>query len=215
MLRNNLLDLITTYEAAWRLSLSHLYLTSLGLRPRCPFALAVSVSDLLNDHPQQRSLAVAMARDFFQLNCLRIVWRIPACLSIFPGELLMRDRLSHLLLSSDINIMTSTQKLIQETLDKSLFSEIRNSVGLRDQARLNSLSVPHTGAWLRAIPNHNLGLTTPSQEFIVSLRYRLGIPLFPSAPSFLRCPCGSVSDTFRDHVLVCDDGPLRIRRHNA
>ena len=65
--------------------------------------------------------------------------------NIFPGELLMRDRLSHLLLSNDINIMTSTQKLIQETLDKSLFSEIRNSVGLRDQARLNSLSAPHAG----------------------------------------------------------------------
>ena len=68
--------------------------------------------------------------------------------STFPGELLMRDRLSHLLLSSDINIMTSTQKLIQETLDKSLFSEIRNSVGLRGQARLNSLSAPHAGRGL-------------------------------------------------------------------
>ena len=90
--------------------------------------------------------------------------------STFPGELLMRDRLSHLLLSSDINIMTSTQKLIQETLDKSLFSEIRNSVGLRDQARLNSLSAPHAGAWLRAIPSHNLGLTMPSEFPFFHLR---------------------------------------------
>ena len=115
--------------------------------------------------------------------------------SIFPGELLMRDRLLHLLLPSDINIMTSTVKLIQETLDKS-FSEIRNSVGLRDQARPNPLSSPHARAWLMAIPNHNLGLTMPSQEFIVSLQYHLGISIFPSAPNFTRCRCGSVINTF-------------------
>ena len=133
MSRNNLLDLITTYKAAWRLSLSHLYVMSLGLRPRCPFALAVSVSDLLNDHPQQHSLAVAMARRLLSAqlfeNCLENSSMPFNHDSTFPGELLMRDRLSHLLLSSDTNIMTSTQKLIQETLDKSLFSEIRNSVG--------------------------------------------------------------------------------------
>ena len=34
-----------------------------------PIRLAVSVSDLLNNHPQHCSLAVATARDFIQLNC--------------------------------------------------------------------------------------------------------------------------------------------------
>ena len=53
-----------------------------------------------------------------------------------------------------------------------------------------------------------------SQEFVCSLRYWLGVPLF-SATSPVRCPCGSVVDQFGDHLLGCGHGPMRIRRHDA
>ena len=53
-----------------------------------------------------------------------------------------------------------------------------------------------------------------SQEFVCSLRYWLGVPLF-SATSPVRCPCGSVVDQFGDHRLGCGHGPMRIRRHDA
>ena len=65
---------------------------------------------------------------------------------------------------------------------------------------------------MRAIPSESLGLTLSGHEFVVALRYWLGILLFPASA---RCSCGTVIDGFGDHVLGCDDGPLRIRRHDA
>ena len=53
-----------------------------------------------------------------------------------------------------------------------------------------------------------------SQEFVCSLRYLLGVPLF-SATSLLCCPFGSVVDQFGDHLLGCGHGPIRIRRHDT
>ena len=47
---------------------------------------------------------------------------------------------------------------------------------------------------------------------MTALRYWLGIPLFPAS---VRCSCGTVIDSFGDHILGCGNGPLRIRRHDA
>ena len=52
------------------------------------------------------------------------------------------------------------------------------------------------------------------QEFVCSLWYWLGIPLFTFTDP-IRCSCGSVVDRFRDHLLGCGHGPMRIRRHDA
>ena len=52
------------------------------------------------------------------------------------------------------------------------------------------------------------------QEFVFSLWYWLGIPLFTSTDP-IRCSCGSVVDRFGDHLLGCGHGPMRIRRHDA
>ena len=65
---------------------------------------------------------------------------------------------------------------------------------------------------MRAILSELLGLTLSGQEFVVALRYWLGIPLFPVSA---RCSCGTVIDGFGDHVLGCGDSRLRIRRHDA
>ena len=47
---------------------------------------------------------------------------------------------------------------------------------------------------------------------MTALRYWLGIPLFPAS---VRCSCGTVIDSFGDHILGYGNGPLRIRRHDA
>ena len=53
------------------------------------------------------------------------------------------------------------------------------------------------------------------QEFVVSLRLWLGLALFPSVPSVVRCPYGAIIDEFGDHTLGCGSGPLRIKRHDV
>ena len=107
------------------------------------------------------------------------------------------------------------QRVFQHELDIARQTLLLNSLTIRDQARIRSISAdPCTSSWLRAIPCDSLGLSMSSQEFVCSLRYRLGVPLF-SAISPVRCPCGSVVDQFGDHLLGCGHGPMRIRRHDA
>ena len=52
------------------------------------------------------------------------------------------------------------------------------------------------------------------QEFVCSLWYWLGIPIFSSTDSVC-CSCGSAVDQFGDHLLGCSHGPMRIRRHDV
>ncbi|XP_062518293.1 uncharacterized protein LOC134193482 [Corticium candelabrum] len=133
---------------------------------------------------------------------------------LFPGEVSSREQLlSTLLSTADVDLGGASQHDLQEIFDKSLLSDIKNSVSIRDQARLNAISTPHAGAWLRAIPNRNLGLVMSAEEYVIALRLRLGIPIFPSLST--RCPCGSIIDAYGDHVLGCGYGNLRIKRHDA
>ena len=76
-----------------------------------------------------------------------------------------------------------------------------SSCSLCDQASISAIS-SHAcaSAWL--IPSVSLGLTMSRQEFVCSLWYWLGIPLFVSTDS-IRCSCGS--------VVGCGHGPMRIR----
>ena len=89
---------------------------------------------------------------------------------------------------------------------------------MHNQARIRAIS-SHAcaSAWLRAIPSVSLSLAMSGQEFVCSLWYWLGIPLFTSTDP-IRCSCGSVVDRFGDHLLGCmwpSHGPMRIRRYDA
>ena len=57
------------------------------------------------------------------------------------------------------NLNSYTQKKIQEVVDTEKFSELlRNQSSNREKARLQSLCLPHSGAWLAAPPVPALGL---------------------------------------------------------
>ena len=100
-------------------------------------------------------------------------------------------------------------------MDTRKFDSLKQCSTIRDQARLNAISEPHAGAWLTAIPNPNLGLAMSRHEFTVALRLRLGIPLFPSHPNAVCCPCAQLIDKFGDHLLGCRKNSLRSKRHDA
>ena len=118
---------------------------------------------------------------------------------------------------SNVSVDTSTfsQRTLQAQLDNNLVASLKEESNLRDQTRLNTVASPHASAWLRAIPNVNLGLTLPKHEFVVAVKLWLGIPIFPSLSNSIRYTCGHIIDVFGDHLLGCGHGPLRTKRHDA
>ena len=141
-------------------------------------------------------------------------------ISFIPGKELAISCLSALLSGTPImevpaSQFSEAQRLYQFQLDTCHSSSLLSSCSLRDQARIRAISShPCASAWLRAIPSVSLGLTMSRQEFVCSLWYWLGIPVFASTDS-IRCSCGNVVDRFGDHLLGCGHGPMRIRRHDA
>ena len=131
----------------------------------------------------------------------------------FPGEHEQWQYLQRLLPDIKDCSQNATQHHLQSLLDSSLSNSLKHNASLRDRARLNTISAQHAGAWLRALPNSNLGLAMPQKEFMISLRLWLGISLFASDSA--RCPCKQTLDRFGDHLLGCGQGNWRIRRHDA
>lgn len=68
---------------------------------------------------------------------------------------------------------------------------------MRDKARILAISEDNSASgWLKAVPIQSLGLTMVGAEFNTNLRSR---PM----------------DTHGDHLIECNHGPYRIRRHDA
>ena len=83
---------------------------------------------------------------------------------------------------------------------------------MREIARLASLGLPHAGDWLNVPPIPALGLHLRPSEFISTVKYRLGVPVYDTDGP---CPaCQRHSDKFGDHALCCGHQGERIARHN-
>ena len=107
-----------------------------------------------------------------------------------------------------------SQHGFQSVIDSSLLNNVRANSSLRDQALLNTISAPHSGSWLRAIPNPKIGLGMTKEEYVTTSKVWLGLP-FPPPCRVIRCLCGHVLDEFGDHLLGCGRRALRTKRHNA
>ena len=109
-----------------------------------------------------------------------------------------------------------TQKMVSSKIDlvnQTLLSPKIMEAGEREIARMASLSLPQAGAWLNCPPLPALGLHLRGSEFVVAVKFRLGMQVYDSAG---QCPaCGRHSDAMGDHGMVCGTGGERIARHNA
>ena len=97
------------------------------------------------------------------------------------------------------------QKQLSFEIDKVLASQLNvildNEGEVRELARLASVSLPHSGAWLNVIPSPALGLHLRASEYTVALKLRLGVPVYTSSGP---CPaCKAPSDKLGDHDLCC------------
>jgi len=61
-----------------------------------------------------------------------------------------------------------------DLVHKSVFNDLLSVVPARDRLRLKSLDVEGAGMWLAVIPSEALGLSIPSNEFTLLLRWWLG-----------------------------------------
>ena len=109
-----------------------------------------------------------------------------------------------------------SQKQLSAAIDLCNQSRLKNLVQAdgdeREVARLACLTLPHSGDWLNCPPVVALGLRIPAFEFTLSVKYRLGMPVFGSDGP---CPaCNSHSDRYGDHALNCGYSGERISRHN-
>ena len=82
---------------------------------------------------------------------------------------------------TEAELVGVSQKALSSRVDQKLKESLWE--GVRDdeemvKARLQSLSLPHSGNWLNVAPIKSLGLHLRPQEFIYAARYRLGLPIY-------------------------------------
>ena len=110
-----------------------------------------------------------------------------------------------------------SQKKMSAMIDEQNFLSLKTMLAregdAREVARLNSLGLPYAGAWLEAVPITALGLYLLPSEFVLSVRYRLGCPVYEKDGP---CPaCHRHSDALGDHAMCCAHQGERISRHNS
>jgi hypothetical protein len=110
-----------------------------------------------------------------------------------------------------------TQRALSFTINlhnlQLLSNHINGLDNVREMARLTSLGLPHAGDWLNVLPSSTLGLHMRPSEFVVSVKYRLGVPVFSEAG---QCPaCNHHSDVLGDHAISCGNQGERIARHDS
>ena len=109
-----------------------------------------------------------------------------------------------------------SQKMLSFKVDNQnlslLMQQLENGASVREVARLKSLGLPYSGAWLLTPPIPALGLHLKPSEFTLAARYRLGINVYDGSGP---CPaCLQPSDSLGDHALCCGHYGERITRHN-
>ena len=112
-----------------------------------------------------------------------------------------------------MSISQLIQIKIQDVLDEFALSKlIVNQTSERGKARLLSLPIPQSGAWLSAAPIPALGLHLLPNEFRTAVKYRLGAPIYEKEKCHY-CKTGSL-DTLGDHTVACHGRGDMILRHD-
>ena len=103
----------------------------------------------------------------------------------------------------NLKISQYAQNKIQEALDDAAFSDLLgNQISNREKARLLSLTLPQSGAWLSAPPIPSLGLHLQPNGFRAALKYRIGVPLYVEGRKCPYCQNGRL-DKLGDRALSC------------
>ena len=107
------------------------------------------------------------------------------------------------------------QKALSGLIEKEASLRLFNAAtSERDKARLNCVSREGSGDWLTALPSKALGLHLRMSEFILAVRYRLGLPIFLQEGNCPMNRCRGFGDKYGDHAISCAINGERIAKHN-
>ena len=175
-------------DLQWRQAKLPVSLGGMGLRAALDHGAAAYATSYLQSQPMVKQLLGAEEDESPPLPLT-----ILPTLSIQLGEETTVESLTGL-----------TQKMVSTKIDlanQALLSPKILEVGEREVARMASLSLPQAGAWLNCPPLPALGLHLRGSEFVVAVKFRLGMPVYDMAG---QCPaCGRQSDILGDHGMVC------------
>ena len=187
-------------ERAWLQAKLPVSLGGLGLRGAKSHATSAHAASVLSSQHLVASLLQRQVDSLFPLLSPQLL----ALHSASQGEEALEEGLNGV-----------SQKQMSFKVDLHQQQLLLENVGeedLRERARLASLALPHAGDWLNVAPLVALGLHLRPPEFILSVKYRLGLQVFDRAGP---CPaCLRPSDCLGDHAMCCGTGGERIARHN-
>ena len=105
------------------------------------------------------------------------------------------------------------QRALSKKLDNHVFQSLLSSSSQVNKARILSVSAPHAGSWISAIPSTGLDLHLGSAECQVALRWWLGLDM--SGGSL--CPlCPDIAlDPLGHHAASCRHGGDVVALHNC
>ena len=113
---------------------------------------------------------------------------------------------------AQLNISNLSRKTIQHALDNEKFHGLKENLACeRDSALLLSLSVRQAGAV--CCPISALGLHMTPNEFRISAKFMLGVPVYDAQSKCPFCKAG-VLDIYRDHAIACHGREDKFARHD-
>jgi hypothetical protein len=97
---------------------------------------------------------------------------------------------------------------------------LANCSSSREKLRLEAVAREGAGAWLQAVPCAAVGMKFDRDEFLVLLKWWLGMDIMPADGGTCQegCGgkvCGAPLDSLGDHAVLCGYGPSRTTRHDA
>ena len=217
-------DLLQSFDRVTREGLTRILGSPLDERAWCQAKLPVALGGLgLRGAEDHAPAAYAASYLSSQLLMQSLLGEIPQPLQDDQED---ESNLSRHLLAAlsaaqgeealEADLVGMTQHQMSAKIDLHLQRQLIGGVDdeeVREVARLNSLSLPHAGDWLNTPPLTALGLHLRPIEFVLAVKYRLGLPVYDRAGP---CPaCLRPSDVQGDHAMCCGSGGERISRHNA
>jgi hypothetical protein len=106
------------------------------------------------------------------------------------------------------------QRTLLEPLYKASHALLTRSGSVFDKARLLSLTLEHSGAFLTSLPLPWMKLD--SNKMSIACKLRLGLHVYPTSDKARACPAckNSTVDPQGQHALICSSSGDRIIRHN-
>ena len=77
------------------------------------------------------------------------------------------------------------------------------------------MKLPEAKTWVNCRPSLGYATYIPTRHFKVWLQYFCQVPLFQPGARCTRPQCAAAQDIYGDHLLYCERGSHRIRRHDA